>query len=55
MKDFKNLDVVELDFDESLKIDGGGPIKDGLSWYFQTVGSFYRGLWDGLVGNEPAV
>lgn len=34
-------------------INGGGPIIDAVEWYYKTVGSFYRGIWDGLVGNEP--
>lgn len=55
MKKIVNFNVTELNFDESLKIEGGGPIIDGLSWYFQTLGSFYRGVWDGLAGNQPAV
>ena len=32
---------------------GGGPISEALEWYYKTVGSFYRGLWDGLTGAEP--
>jgi len=32
---------------------GGGPIGEALEWYYKTVGSFYRGLWDGLTGAEP--
>lgn len=34
-------------------INGGSPIIDAVEWYYKTVGSFYRGIWDGLVGNEP--
>mgnify|MGYP001811748872 FL=1 len=32
---------------------GGGPIGEALEWYYKTMGSFYRGLWDGLTGAEP--
>ena len=34
---------------------GGGPIGEALEWYYKTMGSFYRGLWDGLTGAEPKV
>ena len=33
-------------------INGGSPIVDAVEWYYKTLGSFYRGIWDGLVGNE---
>lgn len=32
---------------------GGGPITEALEWYYKTMGSFYRGVWDGLTGAEP--
>jgi len=38
---------------EMNSINGGGPIIGAVEWYYKTVGSFYRGIWDGLVGNEP--
>lgn len=34
-------------------INGGSPIIDAVEWYYKTLGSFYRGIWDGLAGNEP--
>ena len=34
-------------------INGGSPIIDAVEWYYKTIGSFYRGIWDGLTGNEP--
>ena len=34
-------------------INGGSPIVDAVEWYYKTLGSFYRGIWDGLAGNEP--
>lgn len=41
---------------EARSVQGGiGPIGEAIEWYYKTVGSFYRGLWDGLSGNEPAV
>jgi hypothetical protein len=49
-KDLDLLSEIEL-----IGIQGGGPIRDGLEWYYKTVGSFYRGLWDGLTGAEPIV
>lgn len=47
------LKLVDLNSYEIADINGGvnGPIIDGLSWYYQTMGSFYHGLYDGLVGN----
>ena len=39
---------------EIKSIHGGiGPIGEAIEWYYKTVGSFYRGLWDGLTGKEP--
>ena len=41
---------------EISSIHGGiGPIGEAIEWYYKTVGSFYRGLWDGLSGKDPAV
>ena len=31
---------------------GTGPLGEALEWYYMTLGSFYRGLWDGLTGQE---
>jgi hypothetical protein len=45
------LKFVELNISEITTINGGGPIIDGLTWYYQTMGSFYHGLYDGLVEN----
>ena len=45
--------TVELTEKEMNFINGGSPIMDAVEWYYKTVGSFYRGIWDGLVGNEP--
>jgi len=33
-------------------INGGSLIIDAVEWYYKTLGSFYRGIWDGLAGNE---
>ena len=46
----KNLDNLEL-----TEISGGGPILDGINWYYRTMGSFYHGLYDGIVGNKPCL
>ena len=45
--------TVELTEKEMNFINGGSPIMDAFEWYYKTVGSFYRGIWDGLVGKEP--
>jgi hypothetical protein len=45
------LKFVELNSNEITNINGGGPILDGITWYYQTMGSFYHGLYDGIVGN----
>jgi hypothetical protein len=34
---------------------GSGPIREALEWYYKTMGSFYRGVWDGLTGEEAKV
>lgn len=44
--------TVELTVIEMNVINGGSPIMDAVEWYYKTIGSFYRGIWDGLVGNE---
>jgi hypothetical protein len=44
------LEIIELNSIEAINICGGGPIVDALSWYYQTMGSFYHGLYDGLTG-----
>ena len=44
---------IELKQNELLVIQGGGPIKEAVKRYYLTVGSFYRGIYDGLMGNEP--
>ncbi|MDT0642222.1 hypothetical protein RM553_05185 [Zunongwangia sp. F363] len=51
----KNLHLRELEPSEIKAISGGGPIKDFLDWEIRTKFSIYRGIWDGLIGNEPAV
>ena len=33
-------------------LGGTGPLGEALEWYYMTMGSFYRGLWDGLTGQE---
>lgn len=55
MKHTLNINYTELDRNELLTLYGGGPIKDAAEWYYKTVGSFYRGIYDGLMGNEPLV
>ena len=55
MKNISFLNCRELDHYELHTLQGGGPIKEAVEWYYKTVGSFYRGIYDGLVGNQPAV
>ncbi|WP_321295590.1 hypothetical protein [Marinifilum fragile] len=55
MDNNNNLKVKELDFSELCDINGGGPIWDAMCTYYHTVGSFARGVYDGIMGNEPAV
>lgn len=51
---FNRNDLVALSQSELSEIrGGGGPISEALEWYYKTMGSFYRGLWDGLTGAEP--
>lgn len=46
--------LIDLSKTELFEIQGGGgPISEALEWYYKTMGSFYRGLWDGLTGAEP--
>jgi hypothetical protein len=46
--------LIALSKSELVEIQGGGgPIGEALEWYYKTMGSFYRGLWDGLTGAEP--
>ncbi|WKK66007.1 hypothetical protein [Lutimonas zeaxanthinifaciens] len=46
---------MELSSTELMMVQGGGPIKDAFEWYYKSVGSFYRGIYDGLMGKEPLV
>jgi hypothetical protein len=55
MEKFKILEVYELEVSDLYDINGGGPIRETISWYYQTMGSFFHGLYDGLVGNDSAV
>ncbi|MGA9269992.1 MAG: hypothetical protein WBV45_05170 [Lutimonas sp.] len=50
----RNNGLLALSHTELVEIQGGGgPISEALEWYYKTMGSFYRGLWDGLTGAEP--
>ena len=53
MKDISYQNCIELNQQDLLDIHGGGPIKEAVKWYYLTVGSFYRGIYDGLAGNDP--
>ena len=55
MKDVCITNCALLTKDELFEVQGGGPIIDAVEWYYKTVGSFYRGIWDGLTGADPAV
>ena len=52
MKHLIIFDTVELTSTEMSFINGGSPIIDAVEWYYKTIGSFYRGIWDGLTGKE---
>lgn len=55
MRNTNDANCVELNFNELTMVNGGGPVKRAAQWYYMTVGSFYRGIYDGLMGNEPLV
>ncbi len=55
MKNYNIIKIKELELIELCNINGGGPLVDAIDWYYKTIGSFCRGLYDGLVGNEPVV
>ena len=56
MMHIKPYDCKDLDEFQLASVRGGiGPIGEAVEWYYKTMGSFYRGLWDGLTGKEPAV
>lgn len=47
--------VSELSTEEKIEISAGGPIADALSHAIKTIGSYYRGFWDGVNGKPKAV
>ena len=53
MENISYINCIELKQQDLINIHGGGPIKEAAKWYYLTVGSFYRGIYDGLMGNEP--
>jgi len=53
MKDISYQNCIALNEQDLLYIHGGGPIKEAVKWYYLTIGSFYRGIYDGLTGKEP--
>ena len=55
MKELYSKNWTDLDSGELMVVQGGGPIKDAFEWYYKSVGSFYRGIYDGLMGKEPVV
>jgi hypothetical protein len=55
MENISNMNCTQLDRNELVTFQGGGPIKEAVEWYYKTVGSFYRGIYDGLMGNEPLI
>ncbi len=55
MKEKCITSCTELKQDELIAVKGGGPIIDAIEWYYKSVGSFYRGIWDGLTGVDPVV
>ena len=56
MNKLNQAEVTELSHSELIDFQGGqGPLLDALEWYYKTMGSFYKGVWDGLTGQPPAV
>jgi len=56
MKQSMNYKLIELTELELIQTQGGfGPIGEALEWYYKTMGSFYRGVWDGLTGQEAKI
>ncbi len=55
MKNLSYYENMELHQTDLVQFQGGGPIKEAAKWYYMTVGSFYRGIYDGLVGNESVI
>tara|TARA_R110002096_G_scaffold431953_1_gene647915 strand:+ start:150 stop:317 length:168 start_codon:yes stop_codon:yes gene_type:complete len=55
MKKLNFYQLEELTLNEVSEINGGGPILDGISKFYQTMGSFYHGVWDGLFNNKKDV
>ena len=55
MKNIAIFHCIDMKGNELWETSGGGPIRDAVKWYYMTVGSFYHGIYDGLMGNEPAV
>lgn len=53
MKNISYPNCIDLHHQDLLDIHGGGPIKEAVKWYYLSVGSFYRGIYDGLMGNDP--
>ncbi len=53
MKNLTYPNCIELNPMDLLEIQGGGPLKEVAKWYYLSVGSFYRGIYDGLMGNDP--
>lgn len=50
MKNLNEMHCSSLAYNEVIEINGGGPIREAVEWYYKTVGSFYRGIYDGLMG-----
>lgn len=48
----QNYGLEELTLTDYENVVGGGFIKDFFETYYKTVGSFYKGIYDGFMGNE---
>ncbi len=56
LKEIENCGLIVLTNDQLAQTTAGtGPLGEALEWYYKTMGSFYRGLWDGLTGQEAMV
>jgi hypothetical protein len=45
----------KLSTQKLVNVSAGGPIADVFALHFDTIGSFYHGLFNGLVGNKPCL
>ncbi len=42
--------LFELSLEEQRQVNGGGIVVDAIKTFYHTLGSFHKGLLDGLLG-----